>query len=384
MRSSFCEVFKGRIANSISKQRREPSKSCVAAKMKTITPSFTVPEVGSPQGPISHARVSTCHPLLTLLPIDLYRELLKYLDIIDLMKLDLALLNRHMREVYLSALSGTVYPHLVGNDLLSWLFHRNIYSKHIQLHFPFCSDIIAHSKPALEILDFFNVDISNLEVIGACPKLKDLYLYLLDDDNLSCDSLKAFLQKNPQLERLSMMRAPKFSNEILRVLLEACPHLQHLQLPSCSWVRDETLDLISMKSPVTLSSLALDSFELSPEKIREFIVGSPLPSLRYLSLPYRSPELELLVFQKIALPAMRQEIDQNAQLLGLRSLQQILGTAMETDATLVIKLLLQFLQKDYDQVRLLSLLSLHLVSILILTTDTVLIEISCNCCQLLS
>jgi hypothetical protein len=106
-----------------------PPKSCVesrvvkmAKKRKVAKPS---PEPMTPQG-IASPRIShSCFPLLTALPLDIYRELLKYLFMRDIERLDLALLNRQTREVYFAAVSGIAIPELETSSISLLHIQRN-------------------------------------------------------------------------------------------------------------------------------------------------------------------------------------------------------------------------------------------------------------------
>jgi hypothetical protein len=101
---------------------------------------------------------------------------------------------------------------------------------------------------------------------------------------------------------------------ILEVIFAFCPHLQHLDISSSYWVTDKALSLISRRSPPALRSLHLRHCEVTKEKIRDFIENSSLPSLRHLSFLGSCPqELERKIFEKIALPAMMEEKDREAQ-----------------------------------------------------------------------
>jgi hypothetical protein len=301
------------------------------------------------------------HPVLflALLPLDLYREFLKYLDLDDLGRLDLALLNHQMREVYLTALAGTVLPEVNDDLILCWLSQRNMFAKNILLSRSddlMLTELISHLKPALESLDLYKIDLwvmaTTLLEIGSCPKLRHLSFNFCRGFPLR-EKLENFLQKNPQLESFAIVSAPQLSNEILEVILASCPHLKHLSL-STSWVSDASLDLISKRSPETLRSLSLPDCEFSEVKIRDFIENSLPPSLRYLSFERCHPELVLSIFQKLTLPSMMHELDQEVQLLGLRSLRKIFGVVMnnssETVVDQLLQLLIQFLSPQYDHV----------------------------------
>jgi hypothetical protein len=193
------------------------------------------------------------------LPSVLYREILQYLIINDLCNLESALVKQQLRECYLSAISGMVASIPLNKFLNSrnlskryfnWLSKRNIRFKCID----YCScnkegvlKVINQSNRHLETLEFhpFFED-TDLQVIGSCPRLQFLsFLEMNAPIRYSCGGLEDFLRMNPQLQSLSIQQNTQFSDRLLEVLFEACPHLTQLDLSNCSWVTDASLDMIS-------------------------------------------------------------------------------------------------------------------------------------------
>jgi hypothetical protein len=242
-----------------------------------------------------------CH--LLNLPLDLYRELFRYLQIDDLGRLDLALLNHQLREVYLYSLSGTSISDIDYysiRQLIPWLIQRNILTKEFKIRSWLIANVlqfIIQSKPVLKdlVLSDTNVNGSDLQKIGLCPKLKCLSLPL--SNGLTDRGIEQFLRNNPQLEKLSISQNPRLSNAILEVILDVCSHLQHLDLSHCSWVTDASLDLIE-KSTLKLKSLDLLMCNVSKEKIKELIERSPSLSFLRVGGFHFDQDLQLSVLGK--------------------------------------------------------------------------------------
>jgi hypothetical protein len=230
-------------------------------------------------------RASTSAHLLNL-PLNLYREILKYLIIKEIGVLDLALCNHQLREIFLSGLSGTVLARLddihLTNLHIPWLIQRNILTKEFKISdsmdIKIC-ELIIQSKTCLEILNLVSTNIqdADLRQIGSCPLLKSVYFYL--NCNITARGLEDFLRVNPQLVSLSISNNSQFSNELLSFILNTCPHLQHLDLSRCSWVTDASLDLIG-KSSLKLKSLDIHLCHVSDSQVRELIKRSTSISLR--------------------------------------------------------------------------------------------------------
>lgn len=307
----------------------------------------------APPPPALLAPRVTCH--LLNLPLDLYRELLRYLELEDIVELDRALLNHQLREAYLSSLSGNVIhstpDYSAFESMLPWLMKRNVLSCEVE-HRDSPDDrirqYIIQSKEVLQILYLTQVKESDLQQIGPCPKLK--FVALCHSPHLTESGVEYFLRNNSQLEALSISQNPQLSNGIIETIINACPHIRHLDLSRCSWVSDATLDLIE-KSTLKLRSLHILGCNVSKEKVEEFI--DHYPSLCYIKVGGHNIDEELLlsVLQRVTLPALQND-DQDIQLLGLQSLQDLSPfmdmLSLEPD---ILHHILPFLSPTYDQVR---------------------------------
>ena len=293
------------------------------------------------------------HHLLNL-PLDLYRELFHYLDLDDIVELDLALLNHQLREPYLSALSGTIIPFIplypMFLSMLPWLMKRNVLTCEVEICYRLDDKVrqyITQTKEVLQILSLTLVNESDLQRIGACPKLK--LVSFRDSPHLTDSVLESFLRNNPQLKALSIPLNSQLSNGIIETIINACPHIQQLDISRCSWVTDASLDLIE-KSTLKLRSLNICACNVSKEKIEQFIDHHP--SLCYIRVGGYDIDEELLlsVLQRVTLPAL-QNSDQDIQLLGLQSLQD-LSTFMDVISLEpdILHRILPFLATPYTHV----------------------------------
>jgi hypothetical protein len=228
-------------------------------------------------------RVSYSSHFLLDLPIDVYRELLKYFRSAEIGILDLAILNRQLREVFLSALSGIVLARYDSNvDLLpiTWLTQRKILAREIKISDsldPMLPQCILQSKSIIEVLVLLNTSVKDAEFrqIGFCPKLKSLSLL---DYSISPRGLEDFLRMNPQLESLSISRCHHYSDDILVALAGACLYLQHLDISRCNWVTDASLELIG-NSPLKLKALDIHLCHVSVAQVRELIKRSSFSTI---------------------------------------------------------------------------------------------------------
>jgi hypothetical protein len=311
---------------------------------------------------ISHAnvspRLSYDHHLLNL-PSDLYREIFQYLLIDDLGNLDLALLKRQLREVYLSTLSGMIIPKSM-EDCLSpsdkiysgylnmWLSQRKIRFRNLRIwhtsHPPSDVAIILQSKPNMETLQLSELDDRDLGMIGHCPRLKS---FSLSRRNKTSHGMEQFLRMNPQLERLTISG---FNDRFLGVISDACPLLQHLYLRDCDWMRNYALDFL-VTCPLKLKSLDIRKSKVTRVKIRA-LVENPPPDLRFLHPPSFDLETHLLVVNKFVLPSIH-DSDHEVQLLALNSLwdEDVLDHIQSSNPpNFLLSLLIQFLSPEYDLV----------------------------------
>lgn len=306
---------------------------------------------GSTSAPATAPRTS-CHVPLLNLPVDLYRESLSYLSLLDLRRLGYALLySQQMKDLYLLSLRGTVLAEFSQEELynIDWLLEHDILVRKVDLVNLASSldtkkkifQLIAQSKPCLEILKIqSSINSRDIRSIGSCPKLKFISLHL--NQTIPASGLESFLRMNHQLQRLSLRDYWK-SDELLEIICQACPRLQHLDLSFCTWITDASLDLIE-KSSLKLTTLMIAA--ISSKKIREFIEK---PFLPYLFCTPDTPELTLLLFQKFTLSAI-QDPDLQVQFTGLKSFQTIFPRVVSTDSSETLLRVIPFLSPTYEHV----------------------------------
>lgn len=158
---------------------------------------------------------SSC--LFLFLPTDLYRYVLQYLSIREIIALDSSLINHEMRLHYLTTIHGLdltklLYRHLFSltkiqtSQIYSWFLLRKVLVRTITLYFHFW-DIIEpfvylnmYSCHVEELIlyTFDSAYASSESLLQQFPSLKAFEFH----GRLSRDFLSKFIDLNPQVERL--------------------------------------------------------------------------------------------------------------------------------------------------------------------------------------
>ena len=161
---------------------------------------------------------------LASLPVEIFSNILEYLDWGDVGRLDTAFLNRDTRNSYLFALQlrnvkvvrNVFWARAVDRGLLSWLIRRNI-------------RVIS-----------WNLRVDNARLISianGCPKLQSLNID--NCSNITDDGIRALANGLPQLQSLNISCCDKITDEGITALANGLPQLQSLNIDGCHKITDE-------------------------------------------------------------------------------------------------------------------------------------------------
>ena len=213
------------------------------------------------------AKIAATNPLASL-PVEIFSNILEYLDWGYVGRLDTAFLNRETRNSYLFALKMRkvkVEPNgfwlkAVDRGILSWLIGRNI-------------RVIS-----------WDLSVDNAQLISIAnglPQLQSLsisYCYITDD------GIRALANGLPQLLSLNISYCGNITDEGLRALANGCRQLQSLNIYSCRNITDEGIRALA-NGCRQLQSLNIASCRnITDEGVRALANG--LPQLQSLNIYY--------------------------------------------------------------------------------------------------
>ena len=181
------------------------------------------------------AKITTTNPLVSL-PVEIFSNILEYLDWIDVGRLDTAFLNRDTRNSYLFALQlknvkverNEFWENAVNRGILSWLIRRNI-------------RVIS-----------WDLKVDNAQLISianSVPQLQSLYISECDDDKITDKGVRAVAIGCPRLQSLNINRCNKITDEGIRALANGCPQLQSLDIGRCDKITDEGVRALASGCP---------------------------------------------------------------------------------------------------------------------------------------
>jgi hypothetical protein len=251
---------------------------------------------------------------LSALPQDAWRSFLDYLCLEEIVCLDSAVLDRNLRQTYLSALSRIVlYDSIwLTEDIADWLFIREIFVKDIQLD-AIHQQFLETNRHTLESITITG-PIRSLR-IGTFPRLVNLTVYNLRNVD------PEFLLHHPQLERL-VICVHLFSTNNIPCITQHCPHLLHLDLSDNKWFKAQDLLLLAQGCP-KLTSLDLSRTRIrkgqGDEAMRMFLSSHPqLESISYDPSSFNS-ETVTTILRSISLKSLMSD-DPNRQLIEVNEM----------------------------------------------------------------
>ena len=196
------------------------------------------------------------------LPDDMFRlELLPFLTVDDIVKLDNACMNHNYRPQLLKKITGVI---LLGDadeslkaSLLNWLRMRRIYSINMKLDFK--DDSAFSSNIENNYVDQFRYtrhvilkgairDDMVIFIISHCPCL--LSIDIGDDDSssnpqITDHTLQSIAEYCTRLQSLYLNRCREITDAGLIIISEHCPNLKSLHLQGCHHIKDASIISIS-------------------------------------------------------------------------------------------------------------------------------------------
>ena len=186
------------------------------------------------------------------LPDDMFRlDLLPYLTVDDIVKLDNAYMNHEYRHQLLEKISGVILPgdkdEYMKASLFKWLGMRRIYLMSMNLLFEddYDDDVdtendyvdqLRYTQHVIFTGSYVRDDMA-IFIISHCPSLLSMEMVLDDEDFLS---------------------HPKITDHTLQSIAEHCTGLESLSLRSCMYITDTGLINISEQCP-NISKLDVSS-----------------------------------------------------------------------------------------------------------------------------
>ena len=202
------------------------------------------------------AKIAATNPLASL-PVEIFSNILEYLDWGYVGRLDTAFLNRETRNSYLFALKMRkvkVEPNgfwlkAVDRGILSWLIRRNI-------------RVIS-----------WDLKVNNPELICIANGLRQLQSLDIYGSNITDDGIRALANWLPQLLSLNISYCRNISDEGLRALANGCRQLQSLNIASCRNITDEGIIALANGLPQLQSLNIYYCDKITDEGIRALANG---------------------------------------------------------------------------------------------------------------
>ena len=236
--------------------------------------------------------MTTTNPLVSL-PVEIFSNVLEYLDWGDVGRLD-TFLNRDTRNSYLLALQlikvkverNGFWTKAVYRGILSWLIRRNIRVLSWDLKVDNVQLIsIANGLPQLQSLNIcccYNITEQGIRAVASgLPQLQSLdisYCY-----NITDDGIIALASGLPQLQSLDICRCRNITDEGIRALASGLlPQLQSLNISNSWWITDEGIRAVANGLHQLQSFNITSCDKITDEGIRAMANG--LPQLQSLNI----------------------------------------------------------------------------------------------------
>ena len=185
------------------------------------------------------------------LPNDMFKqELLTYLTVYDIVKLDNACMNYEYLPHLLEKINGVILPgdKSMEASFFKWLGMRRIYLIKINWYFDFEDDCPTLSSIENNYVGQFRytqhlvmmgiiVDDMAIFIISHCPCLLSIDISRIDDDEFSSQitdqALQSIAERCTGLKSLSISNCEEISDAGLIIISELCPKLLSLTIDYC-------------------------------------------------------------------------------------------------------------------------------------------------------
>ena len=207
-------------------------------------------------------RMATTNPMVSL-PVEIFSNILEYLDWGDVGRLDTAFLNLDTRNSYLFVLQlrkvrverDEFWKKAVDRGILSWLIRRNIRVISWDLRVDNAQLMtIANGWPQLQSLNLSNcwniTDEGITAVASGLPQLQCLDItacYKITDKGIA-----AVASGLSQLQSLNISNCGNITDEGIRALANGLPQLQSLDIGGCGNITDEGIRAVATGSSITM------------------------------------------------------------------------------------------------------------------------------------
>ena len=209
--------------------------------------------------------MTATNPLVSL-PVEIFSNILEYLDWGDVGRLDTAFLNRETRNSYLYALQlrkvkvvdNSFWRDARDRGILSWLIRRNIRVISLDLRVDDSELIyIANGLPQLQSLNICCCNKITDEGIRALasglPRLQSLDISNCGD--ITDEGIRAVASGLPQLQSLDISRCDNITDEGIRALVIGCRQLQSLNIRGCDSITDEGIEIVDSINVDSINSI---------------------------------------------------------------------------------------------------------------------------------
>ena len=203
--------------------------------------------------------MAATNPLVSL-PVEIFSNILEYLDWGDVGRLDTAFLNRDTRNGYLSALQlrqvkverNEFWKKALDRGILSWLIGRNI------------------------LVISWDLSVDNAQLISIANGLPELQsLDIKGSDNITDAGITALASGLPQLQSLNIRECRNITDEGITALSNGCHQLQSLGIGSigCNKITDAGITALASGCPQLQSLDISHCYEITDAGIRAVATG---------------------------------------------------------------------------------------------------------------
>ena len=209
---------------------------------------------------------------LATLPLEIFSNILEYVDWGDVGRLDTAFLNHDTRKSYLFALQlrevkverNWFWRKALDRGILRWLISKNIRVISWDSWVNNDAELISISTtwPQLQSLNIKSSPYITYEGIRALANgLHQLQsLDIGDCDNITDEAIRALARRCPQLQSLDISYCYNITDEAIRKLARRCPQLQSLTISLYNSQIHDSYPLILLKRITASSHLYIGDF----------------------------------------------------------------------------------------------------------------------------